>query len=160
MILKCKLCLLVTLFIGTSSCNNTENKGKAEEKEKQEKPSDTHIENLSTDNNGIVGKWKLELEAVDENENKILDEEERKKGFKNTYYYQFKSDGTCIIFQTQKGHYEIKETDGKKKLYTFIDEGEGEGPEAQYIINSIDDNEMVLLEGMGELTFWIFKREK
>lgn len=104
---------------------------------------------------GIVGEWSLALEAYDANGNHLLDEEERKKGIKNHYYYRFNPDGTCLIHTMKfRGHYEIKELNGKKMLYTYLDEGENSGPENTYEIISESKDELVLL---WEVTFWVFK---
>ncbi len=84
---------------------------------------------------GIVGEWTLILETYDDNRNRILDADERKKGFANKYYYRFNSDGSCLIHSLKlKGHYEIKTENNAKKLYTYMDEGENPGLEAQYQI--------------------------
>ena len=109
---------------------------------------------------GIVGKWNLIREAYDKNHNKILDAEERNKGFANKYFYQFNRDGTCLIHTMKfKGHYKIAEEKGKKKLTTYWDEAEQKGQtEAKYTIISVNKDELVLLEGIGDHTFWVFKR--
>ena len=156
--MKYKSFLIVSVCFAITCCSNNTTKDTSAEK-KVEDISVADKENVPTDPNSIVGKWALTLEADDENGNKMLDEEERKKGKPNTYYYQFKADGTCIIFQNEKGHYEIKESGGVKKLYTYYDEGQNKGPEAQYFIKSVNKDELVLLEGMGELVFWVFKRQ-
>ena len=116
---------------------------------------------------GIIGDWKLVLEAYDNNGNRNLDEEERKKGFSNHYFYRFAADGSCIIspFATNqlksgfKGLYKITETGGKKVITTIWDEAEEKGKqEAQYTVISVNKDELVLLETLGNHTFWIFKR--
>ena len=115
----------------------------------------------------LIGDWKLSLETYDNNHNKKLDEEERKKGFSNHYFYRFSSDGSCIIspFATNqlksgfKGHYVVSEKNGNKVLTTYFDEAEQKGQrEAQYTVVSVNKDELVLLETTGDHTFWIFKR--
>lgn len=115
----------------------------------------------------LIGDWKLSLEAYDDNNNKKLDEDERKKGFSNHYFYRFSSDGSCIIspfVNNQlksgfKGHYALTEKNGKKILTTYWDEAEQKGQkEAQYTVVSVNKDELVLLETTGDHTFWIFKR--
>ncbi|MBD0288220.1 MAG: hypothetical protein ICV79_22755 [Flavisolibacter sp.] len=112
--------------------------------------------NTRQQSDGIVGEWTLALETYDDNSNHILDADERKKGWANKYYYRFNADGSCLIHSMKlKGHYEIKTENGKKKLYTFFDEGEDKGPENTYEIVSASKDELVLL---WETTFWVFKR--
>jgi hypothetical protein len=115
----------------------------------------------------FVGDWKLSLETYDDNHNKKLDEDERKKGFSNHYFYRFSSDGSCIIspFATNqlksgfKGHYVVNEKNRKKIITTYWDEAEQKGQkEAQYTIVSVTKDELVLLETTADHTFWIFKR--
>jgi hypothetical protein len=115
----------------------------------------------------LIGDWKLSLETYDDNHNKKLDEDERKKGFSNHYFYRFSGDGSCIIspFVTNqlkngfKGHYVVNEKNGKKILTTYWDETEQKGHrEAQYTVVSVNKEELVLLETTGDYTFWIFKR--
>jgi hypothetical protein len=115
----------------------------------------------------LIGDWKLSLETYDDNHNKKLDEDERKKGFSNHYFYRFSSDGSCIIspFASNqlksgfKGKYKIDEKNGKQVLTTFWDETDQKGQrEAQYTVVSVNKDELVLLETTGDHTFWIFKR--
>ena len=115
----------------------------------------------------IDGDWNLNLEAYDKNHNLLLDDEERKKGFSNHYFYRFSSNGLCLISpfranQVQssfKGHYQLKDENGKMKLITFWDETEQKGQrEAQYWIISVSKTELVLLESVGDHTFWVFKK--
>lgn len=116
---------------------------------------------------GLVGDWKLSLEAYDNNHNKILDADERNKGISNHYFYRFSADGSCLIspFVTNqvqsafKGHYDITEKNGKKIITTYWDETDQKGQkEAQYCIISVSKDELVILETSGDHTFWIFKR--
>jgi hypothetical protein len=110
----------------------------------------------------ITGQWKLKLEAYDNNENKILDEDEKKKGIKNNYLFRFNADGSCQIQQMFKGHYEVKTQGDKKRLYVYRKKIEGEEdkdpPPDVYQIISLNKNELVLLETEGNLTFWVFEK--
>src|SRR5215213_3341693 len=72
------------------------------------------METNQTGHKGITGYWKLKLEAYDNNENKILDEAERKKGIQNRYSFRFNADGGCQIRESFKGHYEVKTKGGNK----------------------------------------------
>lgn len=109
-----------------------------------------------------MGYWKLTLEAYDENENKILDEAERKKGIKNKYTFRFNADGSCRIQETFSGRYEIKTERGNKMLYVYRNRVVGEEDKDPvpdvYRITSMNKNELVLLENIGDLTFWVFER--
>lgn len=110
----------------------------------------------------ITGQWKLKLEAYDNNENKVLDEDEKKKGIRNNYSFRFNTDGSCLIQQVFKGRYEIKTEGGKRMLYVYRKKVEGEEekdpPPDIYRIISLNKNELVLLEQEGNLTFWVFER--
>jgi len=110
----------------------------------------------------IIGYWKLKLEARDDNGNKILDDGERKKGFKNRYSFRFNADGSCQIVESYKGRYEVKTEGGNKMLYVFRKRVEGvekqDPPADIYRIMSISKNELVLLEDLGNLVFWVFER--
>jgi len=73
--------------------------------------------------NNIIGSWNLELQAFDKNSNGKLDDEERNKGTIGRHFYQFNADGTCLIHTMKlKGSYELKTVDGKKRLFTYIDD--------------------------------------
>jgi len=110
----------------------------------------------------ITGFWKLKLEAYDDNRNKILDEAERKKGFKNHYAFRFNADGSCMIQETYKGHYEVKTEGGNKMLYVYRRRVEGveekDPPPDVYRIISMTKTELILLEDLGNLAFWVFER--
>jgi hypothetical protein len=118
-------------------------------------------ESHATDDD-ITGFWKLKLEAYDDNGNKILDEAERKKGFKNNYSFRFNADGSCKIVESFKGRYEVKTENGNKMLYVFRNRVAGEEkqdpPPDVYRIISLSKNELVVLEQEGNLTFWVFER--
>jgi hypothetical protein len=121
-------------------------------------------ETSKTPDEGITGYWKLKLEAYDNNENKILDEDERKKGIKNRYSFRFNADGSCQIVESFKGRYEVKTEGGKKMLSVYRNRVEGEEkqdpPPDVYRIISLSQNELVLLEDLGNLVFWVFGRSK
>jgi hypothetical protein len=112
----------------------------------------------------ITGDWKLMLETYDNNHNRILDDEERKKAFSNHYFYRFNPDGSCLInFTTSakgafKGHYTSSEKKGKKTIMIYMDEGGKSETQGGYTVISINKDEMVLLESTGDHTFWIFSR--
>jgi hypothetical protein len=113
---------------------------------------------------GITGYWKLTVEAYDNNENKILDDDERKKGIKNRYSFRFNADGSCQIVESFKGHYELKTEGGKKMLYVYRNRVEGQEKQDPvpdvYRIISLSENALVLLEREGNLVFWVFERVK
>ena len=116
--------------------------------------------------NDIVGTWKLHLDAFDQNENQELEDEERKKGVSNNNMLQFNADGTCRIQNIFNGTYTIKEEGGKKILTVQRKKVEGEEtedpPPDKYHIKSVTKDELILLvvDGAGANTFWIFKRIK
>src|SRR6187549_70632 len=71
----------------------------------------------------VIGSWTLVLQAFDKNSNGKLDDEERKTGNTGRHFYQFNTDGTCLIHTMKlKGSYELKTVDGKKRLFTYIDD--------------------------------------
>ena len=108
--------------------------------------------------NGIVGSWSLVLQAFDDNSNGKLDDEERKKGNTGKHFYQFNADGTCLIYTLKlKGSYELKEEGSKKRLYTFIDDGETKTRENAWYVISVSKAELILLS-QDKYAFWIFKR--
>jgi hypothetical protein len=111
---------------------------------------------------GIVGKWELALEAYDDNSNRKLDDEERKKGIQNRYSFRFNADGTCQIRDVYKGRYEMKTENNRKVLKVYRNRIPGEEdqdpPPDVFEITSMSNNELVLLETLGDHTFWIFKR--
>jgi len=112
----------------------------------------------SSQADGIIGSWNLVLQAFDENNNGNLDEAERKKGNIGKHFYQFNTDGTCLIHTLKlKGHYELKKVDGKKRLYTYVDEEGTSIPENKWYIISVSKTEMVLLS-QDKYAFWIYER--
>lgn len=119
----------------------------------------TTIQNLLfSQGDGIIGSWNLLLQAFDDNSNGKLDEQERKKGNTNKHFYQFNADGTALVHTLKlKGYYELKNEDGKKRLYTYVDdEGTRMKENAWYII-SVSKTELILLS-QDKYAFWIFKR--
>ncbi len=104
----------------------------------------------------------MHLEAYDNNGNRKLDDEERKKGIQNRYSFRFNADGTCGIMDMFKGRYEIKTTNGKKMLSVYrkrvVGEEEKDPLPDVFEITSMTNDELVLLENLGNLTFWAFKR--
>ena len=150
-------CTVLGVFIACSNNKAAEETTASKVEQQPEVASNTATSQPSGE--GIVGKWRLTWQAFDENGNKKLDEEERKKAFPNFYFYQFNSDGSCLV-QNLKGHFEIKEEGGKKKLSTYADiEGSTELI-GVYTILSVNKDELLLLDAAADYTFWPFKREK
>jgi hypothetical protein len=129
---------------------------------KQQAEVVSNIKASQTAADDITGFWKLKLEAYDDNENKVLDEAERKKGIKNNYSFRFNADGSCKIVESFKGRYELKTENGNKMLYVYrnrvVGEEKQDPPPDVYRIVSMSKNELVLLENLGNLTFWVFER--
>ena len=111
---------------------------------------------------GIVGYWKLTLEAYDDNGNKTLDEEEKKKGIKNKYTYRFNADGSCKIQEFYKGRYEEKTENGNKILYVYreriVQEEDKDPIPDVYRIITMSKTQLVLLENENKLAFWVFEK--
>ena len=153
-------CIAFALLIACS--NNKAAEETTASKSEQQPEVASNLETNQPSGDGIVGYWKLTLEAYDNNGNKILDEEERKKGFKNQYTSRFNSDGSCKIQEFYKGRYEEKTENGNKMLYVYRNKVEGQEkkdpPPDVYRIISMSKNELVLLEDLGNLTFWVFER--
>lgn len=155
---------LVILFAGNllMSCNND----KAQETKVADAQKQTEVasgtETNAPSGDGITGYWKLTLEAYDDNGNKVLDEAERKKGIKNKYTFRFNADGTCKIQESFPGRYEVKTEGGKQMLYVYRKRVVGEEDQDPvpdvYRVVSMGKTEMVLLENVGDLTFWVFER--
>lgn len=152
------------LLLGCGNSNTAKN---SEETKTQKTATPTGNNNAGEQvqlGEGIIGDWKLALETSDDNENKLLDEEERKKAFPNHYFYRFNTDGSCLINFTGtsrgafKGHYEKKKVGTREKLLVYLDEGDSPGLNDQQYIVSVTKDELVLLNAANEITFWIFKR--
>jgi len=148
------------LLISCSNNKVAQETSIAETKQEPQTSSNAAVNQPSGD--GIEGFWKLTLECYDDNGNKIPDDAERKKGIKNHYAFRFNGDGSCKIQEFYKGHYEVKNEDDKKMLYVYrnrvVSEEEKDPPPDIYRIISMSKNELVLLEDLGNLTFWIFER--
>lgn len=114
----------------------------------------------------IVGIWKLNLDCFDHNGNRVLDDDELKKGIPNNYILQLNADGTCKLQQVFSGRYEIKTENGRKMLRVYRKKVEGEEDKDPlpdvYEIKSVKKDELILLviDAMGPTSFWIFKRVK
>ena len=119
----------------------------------------TTIQNLlSSQGDGIIGSWNLVLQAFDDNSNGKLDEEERKKGNTGKHFYQFNADGSCLVYTMKlKGSYELKNEDGKKRLYTYVDGNGTKVRENAWYLMSVSKTELILLS-QDKYAFWIFKR--
>lgn len=112
----------------------------------------------SSQDDGLVGSWNQILVAFDDNSNGKLDEEERKKGTTNKHFYQFNSDGTCLVYTMKlKGSYEIRNEDGKKRLYTYVDDKGTKVRENAWYLVSVSKSELILMS-QDKHAFWIFKR--
>src|ERR1043165_1596074 len=122
---------------------------------------------------GIVGTWKLTMEAYDDNYNSKLDDEERKSGMKNStpqalhdYKMQFNANGTCKIEGRYNGTYKLTEESGQKKLTLQMEAREGlNGKQiaasiSKYYIKSLSSSELLLLAEVSGVayTFWLFKK--
>jgi hypothetical protein len=118
--------------------------------------NNSHISSPGDD--GIIGSWTLVLQAFDNNSNGKLDADERKKGNIGRHFYQFNTDGTCLIHTMKlKGSYELKTVDGKKRLFTYIDDEGAKTPENKWYIISVTKTELILLS-QDKYAFWIYKR--
>ncbi|HKP32887.1 MAG TPA: lipocalin family protein [Chitinophagaceae bacterium] len=155
--------VIIPLLAGVLfACNNNNAQDAKTAEVKEESKAAANTENNQPSGDGIAGYWKLKLETSDDNENKILDEAERKKAFKNNYTFRFNADGSCKIQESFAGRYEVKTEGGKKMLYVYRKRVVGEEDQDPvpdvYRIISMDKKELVLLESIGNLTFWIFER--
>ena len=113
---------------------------------------------LSSQGDDIIGSWSLILQAFDDNSNGKLDDNERKKGNSGRHFYQFNTDGTCLVYTMKlKGYYELKNEDGKKRLYTFADDNGTWVRENAWYVISVSKTELILLS-QDKYAFWVFKR--
>jgi DNA segregation ATPase FtsK/SpoIIIE and related proteins len=119
----------------------------------------------STSSSGdLIGTWKLQLDAFDDNNNRLLDPEERAKATPNNTSYQFKPDGSCVIQGMFKGRYELKKENGNDNVIVYREKMAGEEEDdpqpEKFRILSVSSEELVLLmqESHNENTIWIFKR--
>ncbi len=156
--------LLINFILLAMACNNNTAQETSASVSTTAEPAKAGIDDQKTgpQGEGIVGLWKLTLEAYDDNGNKILDDDERKKGIKNRYIYRFNADGSCKIQELYKGRYEQKTENGIKMLYVYrnrIPEEEDKDPEPDiYQVISMNNTKMVLLEKIGNLVFWEFEK--
>jgi hypothetical protein len=126
-----------------------------------------------TSDDGIVGTWKLTMEAYDDNNNSTLDDEERKSGIKNStpqalhdYKMQFNANGTCKIEGRYNGTYKLTEDGGKKILLVDTEARQGlngrqvPASRSKYYIKSMTSSELLLLAEVSGVTFtfWLFKK--
>ena len=157
----------VVLLLACNS-NNTDTVKDIDSSSAAAAPSANEAPAESKRGEGILGDWKLQHEAYDNNSNGALDADERSKAIKNHYFYRFNENGSALIGASSspagafKGRYEKKTENGKEKLYEYRDKIPGEDetdpvPEV-YTIISVSGEELVLLESLGNNTFWIFKR--
>jgi hypothetical protein len=108
--------------------------------------------------NDFLGEWQLIMIATDDNRNKKMDDEERKKGMTEVQdYMKLNSDGSCEFYTFKlKGRYELKtESDGKKLLVLF---DKNNNRESRGTIESVTKTEMVLLKHSSGGVFSVYKR--
>lgn len=155
---------IITTYILINACSNDKPAQATNAQTSTQPELLLKTETNLTGDEGIIGNWKLILEAYDNNENKILDEAERKKGIQNRYSFRFNADGSCQIRESFKGHYEVKTKAGNKILSVYRNRVQGEEeqdpPPDVYRIISLSENELVLLEQEQNVTFWVFERSK
>jgi len=96
---------IITTYILINACSNDKPAQATNAQTSTQPELLLKTETNLTGDEGIIGNWKLILEAYDNNENKILDEAERKKGIQNRYSFRFKADGSCQVRESFKGHY-------------------------------------------------------
>src|SRR5687767_9492919 len=149
------LIVLASQFIAV--CNN--NKKTTNEKiaasnisaaEESGNPVDhSNIPPAPGESQGLVGNWKLFLDAYDDNGNGKLDPDERKKAKPNRHSYQFKPDGSCVIMEMFKGRYEVKKDAAGDKLFVYREKVANEettDPEPEiFRILSVSKEELILL---------------
>ena len=157
------LLTICNAFVLMIACSNNKPAAEATSAETKQQPGVVSTAVTSqAPGEDIVGVWKLTLECYDDNGNKIPDDAEKKKGIKNNYVFRFHADGSCLIQQVYKGRYDVKTESDKKMLYVYrnriVGEEEKDPPPDIYRITSMSKNELVLLETLGDLTFWIFER--
>ena len=154
--------IVCVAYVVLTTCNDKAKQTKATETRQQQPEIASNTQTNQTSEDGITGYWKLKLEAYDDNSNKILDEAERKKGIQNRYLFRFNVDGSCQIQEVYKGRYEVKTESNKKMLYVYrnriVGEEEKDPPPDVYRIISLNKKELVLLEDLGNLAFWVFER--
>lgn len=138
-----------------SCANHTE--GAAEKTPSPAKEAATAL-STATQNEPIVGQWKLVLVAADENGNGLLDESEKAKGTQMDDYMKLNADGSAEFYTIKlKGRYEIipNASSGKKYLYLF-DEGGTKHPKGAIL--SVTKDQLVLLDKFGGDSFTVWQR--
>ena len=144
-----KICLLHVFFAVALFCLS-------QQTVKTEFGNNQHHPYLEDDS--IIGSWSLVLQAFDNNSNGKLDEAERKKGNAGRHFYQFNANGTCLIHTMKlKGWYELKNEDGKKRLYTYLDDQGTKTRENAWYVITVSKTELILLS-QDKYSFWIYKR--
>ncbi|HJS53073.1 MAG TPA: hypothetical protein VJ765_00975 [Chitinophagaceae bacterium] len=144
---------LILLFLLSCADNKT---ATAEKQIANNSPAAENREQTSaSQDNDILGEWELLMWATDANDNKKLDDEERKKPITGAQdYMKLNSDGTCIylVFK-QKGRYEVKPDSDGRRQFTLIDVNNYRMRKGY--IYSVTKDEFILLDGA---TFRIYKR--
>ena len=143
-----------------------EKKKEAATNEKQSAASpSTSTSPPTTSADGIVGTWKLILDAFDDNFNTKLDDEERKKGVTPQslpdFQLRFNADGSCKMERNYPGSYKISEEGGSKILSVHLDATERLPPgNRKYHIKSMTGTELLLLREVSGVTynFWLLKK--
>lgn len=155
-------CLFLPLLL---ACNNAKENGTRQGPITTPMAKDSLEKTSSPDGqNSLVGTWKLQLDVFDDNQNQVMEEEERKKGFKNNYVLQLKADGSCRLQQTYDGRYEVKTEKGKQMLYVYRKKLEGHETKDPvpdiYEIKSVKGDELILMPLVAGFAsdFWIFKK--
>jgi hypothetical protein len=163
--MKCISYLALIFLIIACGNSNSDAEGQLANNSSTEKKGEQATASTNP-GDGIVGTWKMSLDAFDKNDNEVLDEEERKNAVANNYVLQLNADGTCKLQQVFTGRYEVTTENGKQILRVYRKKVEGEEDKDPlpdvYIIKSVGQEEMVLLvvDGGESTTFWIFKRIK
>jgi hypothetical protein len=149
------------------ACNQTKDSNKSLAGD--QKSSDNNPESASSNqqtqksgqksngDNPILGEWFQQYAVFDQNQNGVLDPEDR-NGTKSTMgfnYFQFNEDGKCLYDSDMKfkGNYEIIDDNGKRKVHITVN---GFGETYKYTIMDPVTDELVLFSSG---VFMIFKRK-
>ena len=152
--------LVAAIFLFT---NCGDNKAATNEKQQANNSSEKKegaTPGSSAQSDDIVGEWKLNYIAIDENRNKQLDENEIKNSRTqvNDYYndyLKFNADGSCLFSKAKsKGKYKIEDESGQSKLY-INDLYNNEA--YNYTIFSVSKDELRLGYYGDENSFLVFK---
>jgi hypothetical protein len=162
---KIQVTIITALLILFYSCKNG-NQDKAPEAipAKTRTSSSSSNEKNQPSGTGIAGSWMLQKETFDDNNNHIIDEDELKKSFGNSYHIVLNEDGSCRLQNIFTGKYSVTGSGGKRILSIqrnrVVGEEDTDPPPDKYEIISQDATEMILLvvEGANENSFWIFRR--